>query len=345
MAITFVSQDGNAIGYGTSITVTAPAGIQDDDLLIATCLGDQYGQSWTGPAGWSEIDDHSSLTGSGRTAALYYKVASSESGNYEFTYSKGEELAAAIIVLRGADTSTPIDVTYVQGTHMVDGANNALPTNAAITTNTDGAWVVLAHNALIDDFTAGGAPTNYTLRSSELANKANVFIATREISSAGAETPGAWTHTASPEDASDYVLFTIAARPDSDGSVTVTPTLGTVTVTGHDPLVSTGGSGSWEIGAYVYPTYSPPVINATLGTVVVDGFNPEISVVEDVTVSPTLGTITVLGRPPVVLTSNDLQAGLGQVTVTGQNPIITVSREPGTGGVSDVPIKMVILLK
>lgn len=70
-----------------TIVATAPSGIQDGDLLVAVCVRNQTGFSITSsPAGFSQLLDHDTTTNS---FVIFSKVASSESGNYSFTWSAG----------------------------------------------------------------------------------------------------------------------------------------------------------------------------------------------------------------------------------------------------------------
>ena len=216
MAITFVSTDSTYTNAaGADVVVTAPASIQDDDLLVylATAAASTMSETWATPSGFTELDSHNETAGRNHSPAIGWKKASSESGDYTFTLtsSSGDNRVAGIIVLRGVDTGTPIDVTYVQGTHHSTGEDDITPPNAAITTVTDGAWVIVASALSHSGFT-GVAPTSYDLRLDESNVNANAYLATREITSFGVESPGDWAHT-DGESGAEYCTFTIAIRP------------------------------------------------------------------------------------------------------------------------------------
>lgn len=88
----------------TSLTVTAPSGIADDDLLVAFIVTAASTSAITS-SGWTLS---SSTTHSGGSHDVLYKVASSESGNYTFSWSGNSRATGHIFRIDGADTTTPI---------------------------------------------------------------------------------------------------------------------------------------------------------------------------------------------------------------------------------------------
>lgn len=217
MTITYISGSSNYTNAaGDQIVVTAPASIADNDLLIysATAQGGPLASAWDVPSGFTEIDSNNYVAGRDLSHAIGYKVASSESGDYTLQIldaTSGIDRSAGIIVLRGIDISTPIDVTYVQGTHYTEQQNDPTPTPSAITTVTDGAWVIITSGVTTSALTTGVAPSGYTLRIDE-KQIANLHLATKEVANAGAETPAAWGHTGGSAGA-ESATFTIAIRP------------------------------------------------------------------------------------------------------------------------------------
>ncbi len=79
----FRSSNGNIATSGTEIVVTAPAGIQNGDLLIAFAWSEIQQSSIT-CTGFTEIDNANDALHQART---FYKVASSESGDYTWTFA------------------------------------------------------------------------------------------------------------------------------------------------------------------------------------------------------------------------------------------------------------------
>ena len=83
-AVPAYETDNTTTGEGASGTVTAPASIADDDILIFIAVyekGSDIGV--TPPSGFTstEVTDNSTAVG----VETFYKRASSESGNYDFS--------------------------------------------------------------------------------------------------------------------------------------------------------------------------------------------------------------------------------------------------------------------
>ncbi|MBI2967953.1 MAG: T9SS type A sorting domain-containing protein [Bacteroidetes bacterium] len=103
---------------GSSLTITTPACVALNDVMIAhvsaVC---NSGGTYSAPAGWNRIriiDNTAYLY-----SVSYYKVATaSEPGNYTFTFSGSTvwDQAGGILVYRGVDPCSPIDVENGQTT-------------------------------------------------------------------------------------------------------------------------------------------------------------------------------------------------------------------------------------
>src|SRR3954470_6509662 len=114
MAVAFRSGSSLAYGSRTNSTVTAPTGIQNDDVLVAVIAigATTEAPDPTAPTGFSavpgattvDVTDASSFNLEFRA---YYKIAASESGNYTFTHSAGNS-AAWIGCYSGASAIAPI---------------------------------------------------------------------------------------------------------------------------------------------------------------------------------------------------------------------------------------------
>lgn len=101
MAITYVSVSSADISSGSSIVVTAPASIQNNDILVAFAAIYKYGGGTVDvnlPSGFTEVAAHDTTS---LHQAIGWKRASSESGDYTFSCTSGSEGAAGIVVLRG----------------------------------------------------------------------------------------------------------------------------------------------------------------------------------------------------------------------------------------------------
>ena len=119
--MTFVSADTNK-STTASVVVTAPSGIQDGDILIASAGA--YGTSVGAPAfpaGFSTPITWSPT--SARRVGSAWKRASGESGNYTFTATSATQMVAGIMVFRGRLAS---------GTPVGTASNGAYTTNDTI---------------------------------------------------------------------------------------------------------------------------------------------------------------------------------------------------------------------
>lgn len=98
----FVSSSVQRVSSATSVTVTAPTGIQNGDLLVAVLVANDDRGEKTLPSGFVRVADSNSATQPG-TLVVATKVAASESGNYTFTLAGSTtNITAAVLVYRNA---------------------------------------------------------------------------------------------------------------------------------------------------------------------------------------------------------------------------------------------------
>lgn len=98
--------------------------------------------------------------------------------------------------------------------------------------------------------------------------------------------------------------------------------LGTLEITGYDPVVSVA-VGDWEIGAYIYTAIGGVDVNVGLGTLAITGLDPVVTIPVDV--AATLGTLEITGYDPVVTVPVGVTAGLGTLEVAGFSPTVSAS--------------------
>lgn len=146
-----VGSTSNTLTFGTrtNSTITAPSGIANGDLLVAILhVGDLTllpPLAVAPPAGWAEAPNSPATvarTADNYTVALhiYWKVASSESGNYTFTHTSADT-EGYMYRLTGADTTTPIDATPVVQT--ANGTTDGKTTGyGSLSTVTNGAFLI-----------------------------------------------------------------------------------------------------------------------------------------------------------------------------------------------------------
>jgi len=154
MAVAYRSVASTILSTRTNITVTKPAGVVDDDILIASIAIDTD-TAITPPAGWTEITvvDESTVD---LDLYVYWKRASSEGANYTWTHSSAWS-AGAIVAVSGAITSgDPQDATV--GIDNNDGLTSTVNI-PSITTATDGSLVIAVtseYNTAITSSTPSG---------------------------------------------------------------------------------------------------------------------------------------------------------------------------------------------
>lgn len=169
----FVASSTNRISSSTN-TVTAPSGIQDGDLLVALVNSDSSGQILISTSGFSLIAQYPDAADS---FFLATKIATSESGNYTFTWSSINANTVTILVYRNA---TCVNVVGTLG-----AASTSTPIAGGITPTYKG--------VLCAFFAAGGA----SAKTVETAPSGMTLRASQQISA-----PTAVVYDQSPQDAS-----------------------------------------------------------------------------------------------------------------------------------------------
>jgi filamentous hemagglutinin len=100
-----------SIGTGASITITAPTSITNGNLLVAVISNKGVSsETWTPPSGFSQIGSTITNTGGSKeVTGIFCKVASSESGNYTFSFNNSVPSLGVGVMLNisGASSCTP----------------------------------------------------------------------------------------------------------------------------------------------------------------------------------------------------------------------------------------------
>lgn len=226
------------------ISVTHGFTLQNGDILYAFVgQGDDpptVSPVWTGSAGtWTEIYNNQASTGSDRAFGILRHTvtdAGSEPSSYTFTRNNNatDNLVAAVVQVRGADTTTPDDTTPVG----VISTNDFTPNAPDIDTVTTDALILTAHLAAgtAAQYTGGdartaGAPAEAVLVDSDVySNGVNISSIFLEVAkwentgSPGTKTIGSWTGTAD-DSTSEYVVVTLAIRPTTASTASDTQSL------------------------------------------------------------------------------------------------------------------------
>jgi hypothetical protein len=163
----------------TTLTVTAPASIANGDLLLALIYVGTG--TVTGPSGWTRLR---SDAGGGLQLDVWWKIASSESGNYSWTVPTGGS-GGIIVRYTGVDNTNPFESPSVSaGQHSASGTGPKAPD---ITTTVANDWVVHMFGAFNGSLTmTPGTDTEVTHISSSIV--AMYFTDTTGPKSAGTQT-------------------------------------------------------------------------------------------------------------------------------------------------------------
>lgn len=159
---TFVSSS-TSRGTNAANTVTAPTSIQDGDLLIAVGLHNSNSQAMTPPTGFSVIYLDN---GGSNSTFIATKTASSESGNYTFTWTGNGNNTLAMLVYRNA--------TRVNTIGAITAASSNTSTAASITPSYFGTLCGLFVNESTATVTT--APSGMTQRALHTANSPSLGV-------------------------------------------------------------------------------------------------------------------------------------------------------------------------
>lgn len=209
MAISLVTVTTPAASANNGADVTINLGtLQQNDLVIA--FGGhpfRSGATSAGPVTSGYTTDDLQNTSSSVSFWVGHKFMGSTPDTTfvgEGSGNASDATAYGVIVLRGVDTTTPIDAA--------DQPVNSLDP-AQITTVTNNAWVVICSGSAVND-TSVGTITNYSNVISAAGNDSvDMTIAgcTRQINTATTENPGTW----STFTATNPRSVTLAIRPSS----------------------------------------------------------------------------------------------------------------------------------
>lgn len=157
--LSYVSSSDNSAGASTTVVVTAPAGIQDGDILLAFFMIEDENATDTPPTGFIEID--LSTTTATTQQWSYYKIASSESGNYTFTSSATDNLSANIVVFRKTSGTWTAPTTV--GYHNENDATTQTTLTSGNVTTQDNSILVISWCTSQSAGTVNTAPSGMTL--------------------------------------------------------------------------------------------------------------------------------------------------------------------------------------
>lgn len=228
-------------------------------FLLAKCFTAQDDADFTAPSTDWWLFGYK--TGNGNTVKVFYKFSTGSDGTYSFTLTGSSAPTSVVIsIYSGVSPTNPFDGF----SHLESFLNDATPTPPPFTSVTDDPLAVLWMGSQLGSTMSGGAPSGYTLDvdySGATYDDRQQFIATKDLTTPATETPGDWTHSASPGNTEDgyqagFALQEPQTTPDPFPEISQA-VLGnsTIATTNHVvgvPLVLGGSIGNLEIIIFVF---------------------------------------------------------------------------------------------
>jgi hypothetical protein len=198
-----------AAGSAVSIEVTPPTH-NDGDLLVLVGTRNNNGNIFVNETDWAE-DTELQRTVPDMTIGVFWKIASSEPSTLTFEAAASSVLRAVCYKFTGFDSGTPFDQTT---TTDATQNNTDTPDPPAITTQTDGAIVVVANMSTNADTSAKTQPSGYTLDADHTGSSNTIACASKTVATAASEDPGTWSGWSAGGTA-DHNMVTFAIRPET----------------------------------------------------------------------------------------------------------------------------------
>ncbi len=224
MAITYLgSSTDTSFNGGNNVVDLTSLALQEGDVVVATAniastpsdtrTTDETTGTYTLEG---EVSEDGGTAGTKQTLAVYYKrMGATPDSSVTMTYpggASGNATSSIARAYRGVDPLVQMDASGVSDF----GTGPNQPNSPAITTVTDGAFVLSIVSNASQDTTAGSAPTGYgnldwiALSATHFTTQA---AADKEVPSAGVEDPGPFSgFTASAGRV--QIRWTIALRPE-----------------------------------------------------------------------------------------------------------------------------------
>jgi hypothetical protein len=198
------SSTGVQSDYLNYVDVAKPVGVLNNDVLIAAVAIGFGNAGFTTPVGWTVV---ATKINGGNSLVVYHKVvtnAGAEPATYRFPNSAWEPGVGGILLVRGANTTTPID-----GTPVTAGGTGTGPAAGSITTTgTNRLVLAIAASNGSGSFTPpAGMGEDYD-RAGVGGDPATLGSASVSQSAAGATGAKTFTYSAS----SAWTTATVAVR-------------------------------------------------------------------------------------------------------------------------------------
>lgn len=334
----------HALTSGTYVA-NMPAGVQQDDYLVAFCSNDLNSSVWTEPSGWTARGNAGGFGSDGQHVAIFDKIAtSSEPSTYTWTNVNSASLSSIIIVaFSGRDTSAPRTFGPTQST--AGAASSGFTVNAASGTAAAGDDIAFFVGLDTSDSGAGwgmSTPTNYTERVDNVHSWTTVGLFTRDNVSSGAV--GTLNTTVSGGANAAYAAYVVGIAAAAGGGVTLTANAGTLALTGTATALNQSmAAAAGTLALTGTATAFNQKLTAATGTLALTGNAATLSTSAHVTMSADVGTLALTGNAAnfTLTGSAVLTADTGLLTLSGnaanliwsEAPTVT-TQWPGPAGAS-----------
>jgi hypothetical protein len=247
----------SADASSTTVVITAPSSIAVGDYLTAhLTFGKSGGEPTVTPAsGFTELKKESGETAS--VHAVYGKVADSgdaAAGTFTFTLSSSQNNRGGMLRIRGQKTSGAFDVTN----SISSNSNSTTITISSVTPTNIGSLFILSGGIVgsAENFSGYAMATDNPTWTEQVDVVDNpcLFIATAVRSESSAT--GNITITQSISDHAAAIVIVINAEP---ASVTVSPTVISVTATVQSPTITGSALVSTTVMSVTVNVQSPTV--------------------------------------------------------------------------------------
>lgn len=109
MAVAVSSQSSTNFADSTTLTITKPTGVVDNDLLVAIIYGGGLAEINSVPSGWTLIQQQT--TSNALELSTYYKVASSEGASWQWGFDASGQVAGVVLRITGHNTLVNIETS------------------------------------------------------------------------------------------------------------------------------------------------------------------------------------------------------------------------------------------
>ena len=212
---------GTYLSYSVKVnsTLVAPSGVANGDLLIAYLFtGSGSGVPApipTPPAGWTTLTgspiNNTDLSNFNGKYHIFWKIASSESGDYTFTHTSATS-CGLVIRYTGVDTATPFSPTPTTN-KPPDGTGGTSSTALGFTTTVANTFVIFTEQDWGDNATDCTPPTGTTPTFTERVDAVILYIADGTLATAGAT--GDKVHTNNNASGNPWAAYLIGLKPAS----------------------------------------------------------------------------------------------------------------------------------